>query len=110
MMPNRTAFAAQIRPEHIEQIKADGFKTVINNRPDGEEPNQPTNADIEQAARAAGLAYYHQPVVASQINADDAQTFADIFNAAEKPVLMFCRTGNRCQVLYSQAEHLDLLD
>lgn len=109
-MPHRTAFAAQIRPEQIAQIKTDGFKTVINNRPDGEEPNQPTNAEIEQAAREAGLAYHYQPIIPNQINADDAQTFADLFNAAEKPVLMFCRSGNRCQVLYRQAEQLDLLD
>ena len=40
-----------------------GFKSVVNNRPDFEfESDQPTNADIEAAARAAGLEYRHLPV------------------------------------------------
>lgn len=109
-MPNKTVFSAQIQPEQITQIKADGFKTIINNRPDHEEPNQPLNADIEAMAKQAGLAYHFQPVVASQINEQDCRDFAEIFNNAEKPVFMFCRTGNRCNILFYATEQLDLLD
>ena len=108
-MPNNTVFSPQILPEHIALIKAQGFKTIINNRPDGEEPNQPQNAAIEQAASEAGIAYIYQPVVASAISQKDCEDFADIFNNAEKPVFMFCRTGNRCNILFHHTEHLDLL-
>ena len=109
-MPNNTVFSAQITPDYIAQIKADGFKTIINNRPDHEEPNQPLNADIEKIAREAGLKYYFQPVVASQINEQNCREFAEIFNNAPKPVFMFCRTGNRCNILFQATEQLDLLD
>lgn len=109
-MPNDTVFSPQIQPEHIAQIKEAGFKTIINNRPDGEEPNQPLNADIEKMATEAGLAYYYQPVVASAINEQDCREFAEIFNQAEKPVFMFCRTGNRCNVLFHHSEQFGLLD
>ena len=40
-MPNNTVFYGQIEPQQVAQIQAQGFKTIINNRPDGEEPNQP---------------------------------------------------------------------
>ena len=108
-MYQETVFSPQITPEQVAQIKADGFKTIINNRPDGEEPNQPLNADIEKMAKEAGLAYHYQPVVASSINEQDCRDFAEIYNNAEKPVFMFCRTGNRCNILFQQTEHLDLL-
>lgn len=109
-MLNDTQFSPQIRPEHIAQIKEAGFKTIINNRPDGEEPNQPLNADIEKMANEQGIAYHFQPVVASSISQKDCQDFADIFNNAEKPVFMFCRTGNRCNILFHHTEQLDLLN
>ncbi len=109
-MPNDSVFSPQIQPDHIAQIKAQGFKTIINNRPDGEEPNQPRNADIEKMAHEAGLAYFHQPVVASNIREQDCREFAEIFNHAEKPVFMFCRTGTRCNILFHHTEALDLLD
>ncbi|EEK09667.1 hypothetical protein STRSA0001_1019 [Streptococcus salivarius SK126] len=32
-------------------MAAQGFKTIINNRPDGEAPDQPTSAEIEAAAK-----------------------------------------------------------
>src|SRR5207244_4569739 len=52
----------QIRPADVAEAAKQGFKLIINNRPDGEEPGQPTAAEIEAAAKAAGLAYVHVPV------------------------------------------------
>ncbi len=45
----------QITPEDVAEAKAQGFTTIINNRPDGEQAGQPTGAEIEAAATAAGL-------------------------------------------------------
>lgn len=109
-MYQETVFSPQITPEQVELIKQQGFKTIINNRPDHEEPNQPLNADIEKMTKDAGLAYHYQPVVASAINENDCREFAEIYNNAEKPVFMFCRTGNRCNILFHHTEQLDLLD
>ena len=109
-MSHQVSFAGQITPEQVKEVAAQGFKTIINNRPDGEEPNQPRNADIEKMAHEAGLAYFHQPVVASNIREQDCREFAEIFNHAEKPVFMFCRTGTRCNILFHHTEALDLLD
>ena len=47
----------QIQPGDVAAAAAMGVTTIVNNRPDGEEPGQPAGAEIEAAARAAGLAY-----------------------------------------------------
>lgn len=110
-MSEQVGFAAQIFPEQLEQVVEKGFKSVINNRPDFEGgPEQPTSSQIEQAARAAGLDYVFQPVVSGQITQLDVETFARHFNELPKPVLMFCRTGNRSNNLFQLAKQMDLLD
>lgn len=110
-MSENVGFAGQIAPEQVSQIVAQGFKSIINNRPDMEGgPEQPTSAQIEDAARQAGLDYVHQPVVAGQITELDVRTFANHYNELPKPLLMFCRTGNRSNNLYQLAKQMDLLD
>ncbi|WOE30462.1 MULTISPECIES: beta-lactamase hydrolase domain-containing protein [unclassified Acinetobacter] len=110
-MSDQVGFAGQIGPEHISQIVDKGFKSIINNRPDMEGgPDQPTSSQIETAAREAHLDYVYQPVVAGQISEIDVRTFANHFNELPKPVLMFCRTGNRSNNLYQLAKQMDLLD
>ncbi|WP_298147738.1 TIGR01244 family sulfur transferase [uncultured Acinetobacter sp.] len=110
-MSDQVGFAGQIAAEHISQVVEKGFKSIINNRPDFEGgPEQPTSAQIEEAARQAGLDYVHQPVVAGQISELDVRAFANHFNELPKPVLMFCRSGNRSNNLYQLAKQMDLLD
>lgn len=59
---DQLSVAPQISTADLAQAAAQGFKLVINNRPDGEDPSQPSSAEIEAAAKAAGLAYVHIPV------------------------------------------------
>ena len=110
-MNENVGFAGQIIPEQVAQVAEKGFKSIINNRPDMEGgAEQPTSAQIEDAARAAGIDYVFQPVVAGQITEIDVRTFANHFNELPKPVLMFCRTCNRSNNLYELAKQMDLLD
>lgn len=110
-MSEQVGFAGQIGPEHVTQVLEKGFKSIINNRPDMEGgPEQPTSAQIEEAARAAGLDYVYQPVVSAQITELDVRAFANHYNELPKPVLMFCRTGNRSNNLFQLAKQMDLLE
>ena len=110
-MSENVGFAGQIGPEHVDQVAEKGFKSIINNRPDFEGgAEQPSSAQIEQAARDAALDYVYQPVVAGQITELDVRTFANHYNELPKPILMFCRTGNRSNNLYQLAKQMDLLD
>lgn len=110
-MSEAVGFAGQIGPEHIDQVVEKGFKSIINNRPDFEAgETQPTSAQIEDAARQAGLDYVFQPIIAGQITELDVRSFANHYNSLPKPILMFCRTGNRSNNLYQIAKQMDLLD
>lgn len=79
-----------------------GIRTVICNRPDGEEPDQP---EFNRAAgwfSAAGIRnVQHQPVTAPQITETDARAFARILQNSESPVLAYCRTGTRSSLLWA---------
>ena len=81
-----------------------GFKSVINNRPDFEGgPDQPTHADIEAAARAAGLAYAFLPVGPAYQSPQEIERFAELLAELPAPVLAFCRSGTRSGRLYRAA-------
>jgi len=96
--------APQISAEDVAQIAALGFKTIINNRPDLEGgETQPLNASIQAAASALGLHYAYIPVIPNSIQPSEIDAFKQAFEVAEKPVLAFCRTGNRANNLYKLA-------
>ena len=110
-MSEQVGFAGQIGPEQVSQVVEKGFKSIINNRPDMEGgAEQPTSAQIEEAARAAGLDYVYQPVVSGQITELDVRAFANHYNELPKPILMFCRTGNRSNNLYKLVNKLHLFE
>jgi uncharacterized protein (TIGR01244 family) len=94
------AVTGQITPAHVPQIAAAGFKVLVNNRPDGEEPGQPGSVEIEAAAVAAGLEYHHLPVTAMNFPGPDVERVAMLFSDASRPVFAFCRSGTRCANLW----------
>ena len=98
------ATIGQLMPEDLASVAAMGYQSVINNRPDGEGgPDQPTSAQMAQAAQAAGLTYAYLPVVAGMITADQARSFAQWLGQQPGPVLAFCRSGARSTQLRDMA-------
>ena len=93
----------QIAPEDLHAIAAQGFRSVISNRPDGEEPGQPSAEDLRQAAEAAGLAFAHVPVVGGAISDQDVADFREALANLPQPVFGFCRTGTRTTTLWALA-------
>jgi len=92
--------APQIGVDDIAAAADQGFALVINNRPDGEAPDQPTSAQMAAAAQAAGVDYVHIPVrggpTLEQVEAVEAA-----IAEAKGPVLAFCRSGTRSIVTWS---------
>ena len=88
------AVAPQLAPADMAEAARRGFRLVINNRPDGEVPDQPANAEMERAARAAGMDYLHIPF-AGRPSPEQAQAVSDAAEAAGGPALAFCRSGTR---------------
>ena len=97
---DQLSVAPQIGLDDLATAASQGFKLVINNRPDGEEPGQPTSAEIEAAAKAAGLAYVHIPVRGGP-TPDQVEANYRAVEAADGPVLAFCRSGTRSIVTWS---------
>lgn len=92
--------APQIDVADVAEAKALGFVKLINNRPDGEAPGQPSGADIERAARAAGLGYVHIPF-AGRPTPEQAKAVFEAAEDAKGPVLAFCRSGTRSITAWS---------
>lgn len=96
--------AGQLMPQDMPALAGAGLRSVINNRPDGEGgADQPDSAQLEAAARAAGLEYRYVPVPPAGHGAADARRMSDAVDALPKPVLAFCRTGRRAAALYLMA-------
>ena len=94
----------QLSPEAMAEAARAGFRSVVNNRPDFEHgPDQPTNADIEAAARAAGLEYRFLPVAGGFQTPEQIAAFALLLEELPRPILAFCRSGNRSANLFLQA-------
>ncbi|WP_430470412.1 TIGR01244 family sulfur transferase [Thalassospira lucentensis] len=93
----------QLPIEAIDEIAKAGFKTVICNRPDDEDPGQPSFAEIAAKAEAAGMTAIFQPVASGNVSDADADAFATNLATAQKPVFAYCRSGTRCTILWSLA-------
>jgi uncharacterized protein (TIGR01244 family) len=94
------AVAGQINAEQVREIAAAGFRVLVNNRPDGEDAGQPSGAEIEAAALAAGLEYHHLPVTGMNFPGPDVERMAQLLDDSARPVFAFCRTGTRCTNLW----------
>jgi uncharacterized protein (TIGR01244 family) len=98
------AVAPQLQPEAMAEAARAGFRSVVNNRPDFEGgPDQPTSAQIEAAARAAGLEYRHLPVNGGYQSPEEIAAFAALAAELPRPMLLFCRSGARSTRLYRAA-------
>ena len=85
--------SGQLRPEDVPALAATGVRMLVNNRPDGEEPNQPRAADIEAAAKQAGIAYRFVPILRG-IGPSDVEAMREALETEGK-MLAFFRSGTR---------------
>lgn len=94
---------AEMRGPDMAAAAARGVTLAINNRPDDEEAGQWTSADLETAARAAGLDYVHIPVRA-EFSQDKVAALTEALMGTEGRVLIFCKTGTRSCYLWALAQ------
>lgn len=91
----------QVTEQDLKLVADQGIRTVINNRPDHEEPGQPLTGDLQQAAEALGMRYVYLPVVAGAMTPANIEDFREVYPQFEKPLLIFCRTGARSTSLFN---------
>ena len=96
----KLAVAPQPKLLDFQEFRRSGFATVVNNRPDGEDPTQLGSAVEAEAARSAGLGYVHIPVTATGMTEQDARLLKETIEQAAGPVVAHCRSGARSFYLW----------
>jgi uncharacterized protein (TIGR01244 family) len=106
---DHVSVSGQIMPEDVAALKEAGFVAIVNNRPDGESPDQPPGAEIEAAAKAAGLDYYAIPLGREGVSPEMVEQTKSALEGSNGPVFCFCRSGTRSTTLWalSQAGEMD---
>lgn len=94
----------QIQPGDVAAIKAAGFKSIICNRPDDEQPGQPSHDAVQVEAEKHGLEFRFIPVISGQITADQVAEHADAMENLPGPIFAYCRTGTRSTNLFTMVE------
>jgi uncharacterized protein (TIGR01244 family) len=103
-LDDRVMVSGQLAPHEVGGLAAQGVTMLVNNRPDGEEPEQPLAGEIEAAAEAAGLAYRFVPIVRG-IGPADVEAMQEALRAAgDGKVLAFCRSGTRSALTVALAQ------
>lgn len=94
------AAAPQLYPDDLAAVAEAGFQVLVNNRPDGEAPDQPSSEAMRAAAEAVGLEYHYYPVDAFNYPGSDLAHLAALFDDEQRPVLAYCRSGTRSTNLW----------
>ena len=97
------AVAPQLQPADVAAVAAQGYRLLLNNRPDGEAPGQPSGAEMAAAAQAAGLAYLHIPIVGGA-GPGQLEAMHQALAGAGGPALAFCRSGTRSITVWAQGQ------
>ena len=93
--------AGRLDRADIDALGRAGVRTIVNNRPDGEDPGQLPAAEAKQLAAAHGIAYHHIPITAATLTRADVDAFSATLQDAAQPVVAHCRSGTRSALLWA---------
>lgn len=97
--------SSQIQVAWVPELAARGYATIVDLRPDGEGPDQPSSKEMEAAARAAQIQFFYVPVPHGEVvPADAVAALGKIMATSPKPMLLYCRSGRRAVRTWSLAE------
>ena len=106
-LDEKTLVDGQIGPDDVATLKAMGVTLIVNNRPDGEDAEQPTSDEIEAAAKEHGLDYRHVPI-ARGLGPSDIEAMREAMHSVgEGKLFAFCRSGNRSTLAWAVAKSED---
>ena len=101
---DKVSVSPQITPADLPALKSQGFTTIVNNRPDGESPDQPSSAAMEAAAKAAGMGYHYIPLGRDGVSPEMVEEETAALEGSAGPVLAYCRSGTRSTTLWALAQ------
>ncbi|WP_057882018.1 TIGR01244 family sulfur transferase [Tsuneonella troitsensis] len=99
-----TMFASpQIGLDDVATARDLGIALIVNNRPEGESPDQVPGEEIEAAARDLGIAYLAIPITHAGFSHPQVSALVEAMQSADGPVLGYCRSGTRSTLLWALA-------
>lgn len=101
--------SGQIAPSDMQDIKNQGFNTIICNRPDNEELNQPTLNEISAIADEHNITVVNIPII-MKYTAQDILLFQKALNSHATPILAYCKSGTRSIILWALANKGNMSD
>ncbi|WP_448188271.1 TIGR01244 family sulfur transferase [Azospirillum sp. sgz301742] len=93
----------QLYDDDFAELARQGVKTIVNNRPDGEEPNQPTAGHGAELAAKYGMAYHYIPVGREGPTEQAVDQMAAVLKDSAVPMVAHCRSGARSSSIYAMA-------
>lgn len=96
--------ADQITVQDLDTIAAQGIRSIMCNRPDGEGADQPNMIEIQAAAKQYDIEVLYLPVTSGKVSDEQALEFAQLYQNAQKPLLAFCRSGMRSMTLWALSQ------
>ena len=109
-LDDRVLVSGQILPGEVADLRRHGVTMIVNNRPDGEDPGQPLAADIEQAARSAGIDYCFLPIRRGPGPSEVEEMQEAIARVGDGRLLAFCRSGTRSTFAWALARRDEGMD
>ena len=103
-LTDEISVAPQIKPSELAELAAQGFRSIICNRPDGEGADQPLFSEVERAAASLGLVTRYIPVKTGMVSDEEAAAFGSLLEELPKPVLAYCRSGTRSTALWALSQ------
>ncbi|MGH8445136.1 MAG: TIGR01244 family sulfur transferase [Solimonas sp.] len=94
----------QITPDRLAHLRDQGFRSIIDLRPDGEAPDQMPSADVKRMASENGLGFAYVPVEHGEIASTTVDALATSLRSVDRPVLLYCRSGRRAARTWALAE------
>lgn len=93
----------QLMPEHLGDLAAQGVKTIINNRPDGERGFYPADAKMAELAAGHGMGYHFIPVNLMGLTIEPIKAFENVLREASGPIVAYCASGQRSTMIWALA-------
>ena len=104
-LDDRLFVSPQLSLQDISLLAAQGIKSIIANRPDGEDEDQPAYAAIEAAATAEGLTFRYLPLASGHPLSDSlVSQFGEALDSLPGPLLAYCRSGTRSAMLWAHSQ------
>lgn len=98
------AVAGQITEADIATLAAQGFGTIICNRPDSEIETDLHARYIEAEAKRLGLVFVYNPISSQGMTMDNVTTQSQAMEQATSRVFAYCRSGMRSTTCWAFAK------